>query len=89
MATGHGGEEFITGSLVNRGDGFLSIMEDGFIHTITGGLGCLHFVMLPFGIQEQWHGISVQLMFRGSRWLQEKFIMGIGTMVLKALISTE
>jgi hypothetical protein len=84
MGTGHGGEEFIAGSLVNRGGGFLSIMEDGFTHTIMGGLGCLHFVMLPFGIQEQWHGISVQLMFHGFLWLQVKFTMDIVTMVLIA-----
>src|SRR5512139_1591766 len=31
MATGHGEEAFIAGCLVNHGDGFLSIMEDGFI----------------------------------------------------------
>jgi hypothetical protein len=84
VVTGRGGEEFIAGSLVNRGGGFLSIMEDGFTHTIMGGLGCLHFVMLPFGIQEQWHGISVQLMFHGFLWLQVKFTMDIVTMVLIA-----
>jgi hypothetical protein len=84
MVTGRGGEEFIAGSLVNHGDGFLFIMEDGFIHTIMGGLGCPRFVMLRFGIQGQWHGTSVQLMFHGFRWLQVKFILDIVTMVLKA-----
>jgi hypothetical protein len=82
MVTGHGGGEFIAGSLRNHGDGFLSIMEDGFTSTIMGGLGCPRFVMLPFGIQVQWRGISAQLMFHGFRLLQVKFIMDIVTMVL-------
>jgi hypothetical protein len=53
MGTGHGGEEFIAGSLANGGDGFRFIMEDGFTHTIMDGLGCPLSVILPFGIREQ------------------------------------
>ena len=75
---------FIAGCLVNHGDGFLSIMADGFIRAIMGGPGYLLLVRASFGIREQWHGTLAQVMFRGFRWLQVKFIMDVVTMVLKA-----
>ncbi len=78
---GHGGEEFIAGFLVNHGDGFLSIMDDGFAITNMGGPGYPRFVTRPFGIQVPWHGTSVQNMFHGFLWAQVKFTMDIVTMV--------
>ena len=87
MVIGHGEEEFIAGSLMNRGDGFLFIMGDGFTFIPMAGCGFRRFVMPSFGTQGQWHGTSVQLMFHGFLWLQVKFIMDIVTMVLTMSIS--
>ena len=82
MVTGHGEGEFIVGFHMSLGDGFLSIMADGFTFLSMVGSGCHPFVMPSSGIQEQWDGMLGLHIFRGFHWHRVKFIMAMAPMDL-------